>query len=179
MRSRIAAAVAVGLLAPGWACARRTAHPVDDSPGMPQPVASAETVPVPVDHLAPGELVEGTEQAFGVKLPRGMRVKAAFIDVVYAQGPVLLHPAVAYFRARLRDGGLHEGDEAATFEHVHVPGKPGIELNVRVEPAPGGLRVVMRDTTPAPLPALPDDAARRRAVGLTPDGRLLNPTHLD
>jgi hypothetical protein len=134
---------------------------------------------MPVDHLAPGELVEGTEQAFGVKLPRGMHIEAAFVDVVYAQGPALLHPAVEYFRARLRDGGLHEGERAAMFEHVHVPGKPGVELSLRVEPATGGLRVVLRDTTPAVLPVLPDDGARRRAVGLTPEGRLLDPTHLD
>jgi hypothetical protein len=108
-----------------------------------------------------------------------MIVKAAFADVVYAQGPVALRPVVHYFRARLRDGGLREGEAAATFEHVHVPGSPGLELNVRVEPLPGGVRVVMRDTTSSPLPLLPDDDARRRAVGLTPEGRLLDPTHLE
>ena len=54
-----------------------------------QPTASA----VPVDHLATGELLEGSAKAFGLVLPRGVRIDAAFSDVVYASGPA--HRALA------------------------------------------------------------------------------------
>jgi hypothetical protein len=176
-RAKVAAA-AMAVVASGFACKRAPPPPVDDGvnaiASVPPPVES-----VPVDHLAPDELVEGPAKAFGLKLPRGMLVKAAYADVVYAQGPVALRPLVHYFRSRLRDGGLREGEAAATFDHVHVPGSPGLELSVRVESLPGGARVVMRDTTPPLLPLLPDDDARKRAVGLTPEGRLLDPTHLE
>ena len=52
------------------------------------PSASASASAVPVDHLANGELLEGTAQAFGLKIPRVMHIDAAFGDVVYASGQV-------------------------------------------------------------------------------------------
>jgi hypothetical protein len=173
------AAAAIGVVASSsFACHRATEHADDDGVSAAAP-APPPADSVPVDRLAPDELVEGTAKAFGLKLPREMIVKAAFADVVYAQGPLALRPVVHYFRARLRDGGLREGEAAATFEHVHVPGSPGLELNVHIERSPGGVQLVMRDTSPPSLPALPDDDSRRRSVGLTPEGRLLDPTHLE
>jgi hypothetical protein len=132
-----------------------------------------------VDHLAPGELIEGSDQAFGVRLPRAVQVRAAFVDVVYADGSVALHPLVKYLRARVQEGSLREGEAAATFEHVRVRGKPGLELSIRIAAAPGGVRVEMRDTTTPPPLDLPDDNARWKHVGLTPAGRVADPTHLD
>jgi hypothetical protein len=175
-RARFAGA-AIGVVASSFGCNRATEHAADGvnaTAAAPLPVDS-----IPVDHLAADELVEGTAKAFGLKLPRGMIVKAAFADVVYAQGPVPLGPAEHYFRTRLHDGSVREGEAAATFEHVHVAGSPGRELSVRLEQAPGEVQVVMRDTTPPTLPSLPDDDARRRAVGLTPEGRWVDPTHLE
>ncbi|MGO9837499.1 MAG: hypothetical protein ACLP1X_25185 [Polyangiaceae bacterium] len=142
------------------------------------PMAAA-SVAAPVDHLAPGELVEGTEVALGVKLPRDLRLVEAFSDVAYARGLAPVHSLVTYFRARLRDGSLHEGEEAATFEHVHAPARLDRELSVHIGATIGGVRVDFRDTTPPVLPNLPDDTARYRQVGLRPDGKWVDPTHLD
>jgi hypothetical protein len=141
-------------------------------------MATASVAP-PVDHLAPGELVEGTEVALGVKLPRDLRLVEAFPDVAYARGLAPVHSLVLYFRARLRDGSLHEGEEAATFEHVHAPARLDRELTVHIGTTIGGVRVDIRDTTPPVLPNLPDDTARYRQVGLRPDGKWMDPTHLD
>jgi hypothetical protein len=139
------------------------------------PSASA----VPADHLAPDELVEGTGRAFGVVLPRVLQVEGTFRDVVFASGEVAVHPLVKYFRTRVTDGSLREGDEAATFEHVHVPGNTDLDLTLHVRTVRGMARVEFRDTTPRSQPALADDAARWRRVGMTPEGRLLDPTHLE
>jgi hypothetical protein len=133
----------------------------------------------PVDHLAPGELLEGTQHAFGLTLPKELPVEAAFVNVVYATGPVLVHSVARYFRPRLEEGALRESESVATFEHVRVRGKPGLELTIRILAGAEGTRVEIRDTTLAPTPDLPDDAARWRQIGMTPQGRPLDPTHLD
>jgi hypothetical protein len=142
------------------------------------PVAPAASA-LPVDHLGPGELIEGTERAFGVVLPRDVRIEESFVDVVVARGPVSVHALAGYLRARLQEGGLREGSSSATFEHVKVPGKPGLELSMRIVSWEGGARLEVRDTTPQPAADLPDEAARWRQAGLTPEGRVLDPTHLD
>lgn len=135
--------------------------------------------PAPVDHLAAGELIEGTEQAFGLTLPRGLVITGNFVSVVYASGRLTVHPVVEYLRARLEGGDLREGEASATFEHVAVHGRPGVELTVHVSASVAGVRVEMRDTTPVPAPHLANDAERMRHVGLTPTGRFVDPTHLD
>jgi hypothetical protein len=116
--------------------------------------------------------------ALGVKLPRDLHLEEAFNDLAYARGAVPLHSLVQYFRARLRDGNLHEGEEAATFDHVHAPGRPDRELSVHIAATAGAMRVELRDTTMPVTSSLPNDEARFRQVGLTPDGRWLDPTHL-
>jgi hypothetical protein len=152
-------------------------------PADTQPKVAASTVPAsappPVDHLAPDELLEGTDHAFGLTLPRNLEVAHSFVSVIDADGPLALHPVVKYFRARLDGGAVREGDAEATFEHVSVRGKPGVELAIHVWTAPGGVHVEVRDTTPGPPPNLPDEAARWKHVGLTPNGRVVDPTHLD
>jgi hypothetical protein len=132
-----------------------------------------------VDHLAPGELVEGTKVAMGIKLPRDIFLEEAFDNVAYARGLVPVHPLVLYFRARVRDGSLREGELSATFEHVHAPSRPDRELSIHMGTTVGGVRVEIRDTTPPVASNLPNDEARLRQVGLRPDGRWLDPKHLN
>ncbi len=146
-----------------------------------QPAASA----VPVDHLAKGELLEGSAKAFGLVLPRGVRIDAAFSDVVYASGPVDDEAAVKYVRARVREGKLvrpdFAGDGRTTFDHVKIPAMPDKEFVVRVGPAVGAVaatKIEIRDVTPVKAPNLPDDGARWRNAGLTPTGAVADPTHL-
>ncbi len=136
--------------------------------------ASLASPALPVDHLAPAELLEGTEKALGVLLPRGLKVDESFGSVVYTSGPLAVHPLVQYFRARLKNGDLHEGPSSATFETRHGAGpEPGLAPHGPHRAAPRrragrGLR----DETPPPAPKLPDVAARWKNVGLTPNGRL-------
>jgi hypothetical protein len=152
----------------------------DSAPGAAGSAAAiaAPVAPVPVDHLAPGELLEGTEKAFDVLLPRGLRVEATFADVVMASGPLPMHPLVVYLRAHLQSGELREGDSSSTFDHVTVAGNER-PLSVHILKAGEGVHVEIRDLTPVVLAPMPDEAARWKHVGLTPTGRLLDPTHLD
>lgn len=162
-------AAVVGVLA----CARA---PTDSSQATPSAAPLPVPVAQPVDHLAPGELVEGTERAFGLLLPRDLHVESAFAQVIYANSEVGVHPLAKYFRTRTEGGALDEDDTSATLAHVRIPASPGREFRIHVERAPRGARVEIRDSTPPPAPDLPNEAARWRNVGLTPQGRVIQPT---
>ena len=151
----------------------------DDGQSANATLAGPGASATPVDQLAPGELAEGPERAFGIALPRDVQIKRSFVDVVYARGPVGVHSLVRYFAARLDGGAAHEAMDAATFDHVRARGKPEQELLVQISSVFDGADVEIHTVTRPPAPNLPDEAARWRQVGLTPDGRLTDPTHLD
>jgi hypothetical protein len=160
----------------------RRSVPSDDGNAIPAGGA-AESSPAPsatpVDRLAPDELLSGSEQAFGIVLPRVVTVKGRFVGVIYADASASVHALAQYFRPRLYDGIMREGPAAAAFEHVKVRGQPGLELDMHMVSAPRGASIEIRDATPQPAPALADEPTRWRQVGLTPNGRLLDPTHLE
>ena len=174
-RRRVEALACAALLA---ACGRGRSS---EEPGPPSTTTSSEpqASASPVDHLAPGELVEGREQAFGLMLPRDVRVKESFVDLVRAEAPVTVHSLVTYFAGHLEGGSLREGAQAATFERVKARGTAGPELLVRIGTGLGGARIEIQKVTTPPVEPLPDEAARWRRVGLTPNGKLVDPTHLD
>ena len=149
-------------------------QPVDASPA-----ASAAPSSTPVDHLAPGELVEGAQHAFGLVLPRDVPIEREQPGSVRAIGPASVHSLVKYFRPRLVESQVTEGDAFALFEQVKLSGKPGAVFRIRITALPPrGTLVEVDDVTPPPVPDLPDEAARWRQVGLTPQGKVLDPTHL-
>lgn len=162
-----AGALLVGVLA----CKREEELPV-------VPAASASVARAPVDHLAPGELLEGSEKAFELSLPRGMHVDGSFVDVVYASGTVPSDVLANYVRARVRDGKVVTGATGTVFDRVRLPAAPDVELAIYVRPAPQGSSLEVRNVTPTRSPDLPDENERWKAAGLKPGGGVLDPTHL-
>jgi hypothetical protein len=124
-------------------------------------------------------LLEGPAQAFGIALPRGIGIDGAFVHVVHASGQGSVAALTKYFEARLLGGEFRDGPESATFEHVRSPAQPDKDLRVHIRSWGSGVTVELRDITSPPAPDLPNEAARWRQVGLTPDGKLADPTHLD
>ena len=141
------------------------------------PLATAE---VPVDHLAKGELLEGSEKALTILLPRELHVDNAFVQVVYASGNASPENVANYFRARVGDGSVTSGASATLFENVRVAAAPTVYLRIRVQPGPDGVgsSVEIRDITPPPSLNLPDEEARWRSAGLKPNGTLADPKHM-
>ncbi len=150
------------------------------------PPAETSASSKPIDHLAPNELLEGDAKAFGLVLPRGMRVDAAFADVAFASGHVPVPGAVQYVRTHVREGKMIEpsfaGDGRTTFDKVRVPALPDRVLVISVRELPGApvgtTQIELHDVTPTKAPELPDEAARWRNAGLAPNGRVLDPTEL-
>ena len=110
---------------------------------------------------------------------RGMQVTQSFVDLVTATGPVSVPSLARYLGARLEGGTLREGKEAATFEHVAARGKPDPELLVKITATFGGARLEIHKVTHQQVHLLPDEEARWRQVGLTPQGKIIDPLHTE
>jgi hypothetical protein len=146
------------------------------------PPAAIESA-APVDHLAAGELVEGTEKIFGVVLPRELVLERQFVDVGYASGEPGQAAVASYFSTRVQGGKVKTGDRGAMFDSVHTAADPNRILRIEIATASDGQfagrgsRVTIRDITPPQLPEQPNEEARWKAAGLKPDGTLLDPQH--
>ena len=143
----------------------------------PPPAASALR---PIDQLAPGELVEGPARAFEVPLPLGVTIQQSFTSVIFARGPVDAMRVANYLRARVQGGNVTVGAAATVFENVTVPANPKRILHIRVDPEGQGhaTRLEVRDVTPPQTQPPPTEEGRLEGVGLGPDGKLLDPSHL-
>lgn len=149
----------------------------------PQDAKPAAPSALPIDRLAPGELPEGKEKALGLVLPEGLRIARAFEGVVFATSTTLKPEAISnYFRARVTDGNILVGAEATNFVGVKAKSELARSLAIEIKPGQPGVatcEVLLRDVTPPPLePNLTEDERRKKA-GLTPDGKLLDPQHME
>ncbi len=171
----LATTVAVTALASVMACH----HAADDD--VPPPVASAATkvLPsaVPVDQLAPGELIEGPDTALGLPLPRGsileLKTQDAVIAYLDAPGPAI----DAFVKARAVGARATTTEGVLALSSIPSPADKTrlIEIKVRRVPRERASRIEVRDVTPAPKKNLPNDEARFREVGLDMHGHLIDP----
>lgn len=128
----------------------------------------------PIDHVGKNELLEGPERAFALKLPRGMRPKGTFVDVVYVEGEPEVRKVIDYVAARVRDGTVSRGERSATFDGVRIPEEPTRYLRIVVGLTPtGATKLEVHDVTKKPAAAASSDAERLKRVGLSPNGKLL------
>ena len=129
---------AVALLAAGMVLSGCARPPVQDDTAAPAAVETPQPAPsaVPVDHLAPGELVEGLDKAFGVPLPREVHVEWSHPGSVRALGPVSVHALVKYFRTRVAEAHRNEGDTFAELDDVRLGGNPGRVFRIRMTELP-------------------------------------------
>src|SRR5262249_16130138 len=147
-----------------------------------------ETAPptpsAPIDQALPGELAEGPERAFGLAIPRRMRVTAHFPDEVHAIGDVPPEALSSYIHERIVAGRVEGGAAKVVLLESHVKsgvdaGGPGTAVRVEVTVQGNHTELLVRDETRVPPSdnLTPDERLKRH--GLTPDGKLLDPTHLE
>jgi hypothetical protein len=146
----------------------------------PAPVTSAALPKPSVDQALPGEIAEGTDQAFGFPLPRRMRVRARFPDTVYAEGDVPAERLANYVRQRVVAEGVETGPAKTVFTRATVKSAPQRMLRIEVISRSGETELLIRDQTPPPPPEEGLSVEERwRRKGLKPDGSPLDPTRLE
>jgi hypothetical protein len=145
----------------------------------PIPAQSTQPSALPADHLAPGELAEGTEKAFGLTLPRAFRVTRRFDTSVFSMGNVAPEYAANYVRRRIDAEATEVGPTRTIFVKAHVRGgDPNVVLHVEVTEAAAGAEIVVRNVTPAPVEPGLSEEERWKRQGLKPNGQVADPTHL-
>lgn len=170
-RRLIAASFALALGASACSgCKRKT----EDAP---------KATELPPDRLAPGEVVEGTERAFGLPLPRASKVAARFGASAHVTSTVTPEQLSNFVRARVKEGSVTQGTSATKLENVIPRDDKNKRLTIDVRALRGtdGTRseMIVRDTTPLPFDPTLTEEQRWNKAGMTPDGKLLDPKHAE
>jgi hypothetical protein len=137
----------------------------------------------PPDHLAPGELVEGSERAFGLPLPRASRVAARFADSAHVTSTATPEQLANFVRTRVKEGTVTQGTTSTKVENAIPRDDKNKRISIEVRSLRSGngnrSEMVIRDTTPPPFdPSLTEDQRWEKA-GITPTGKLIDPKHLE
>lgn len=163
---------AVGLALLSAAC-KRASEAIEA--GEPPPVAEQH----PLDHVAPGELLVGSERAFGLVLPRDFVILSRLDGAILARGPGDAPNLARYLQARVRDGHAVIGSEHSRFDEVRVPADPTRPLRIHVDQlSPGSVSLRVEDLTP-PLDPGGTVSERMARHGRKPDGTLVNPQKME
>jgi hypothetical protein len=164
----------VALLCLGSGCRN-----VERSTSMAQASASSPSAAAPLDRLAPGELAESSELAFGFPVPVGMSVERVFPDAIYLSGEVAVPGLLSYLRKHAQVSNAELDDSTVRFRSVRIP-RNGLERQYGFDVVQQGrqVRLVIRDTTPAPLQPGLTEEERWKQAGLKPNGQPLSVTDL-
>lgn len=153
------------------ACDRR-------APPPPTPAPPPSTT-APVDQLLPGEMAEGPESAFGLPIPRRMKIDARFADAVFASGTMAPELVANYVRERVVAEHVDTGPVKTVFSKATPKSAPQRVVRVEVVLEGSATQLVVRDETRPPAKDGLTEAERWKELGLTPQGTPLDPTHLE
>jgi hypothetical protein len=137
------------------------------------PAAPAAATP---DRLKSNEPVLGTEKAFGIPVPRELKVRARFGESVHLEGPASAASLTEYFRGYVLVDHLELSGTETIFPRVRIKGSTDSRLfRIRIsEISKKRSEVVIEDVTPAPTTPGLNEAQRWEQVGMNPDGTLKN-----
>jgi hypothetical protein len=153
-----------------------------DVRGAPAPapqVTATSSAAAPVDQLLPGELAPGEEKAFGLPIPRRMRIEARFPDAVFAAGELSPNDVAAYVRPRVIAEGVEKGTAKTVFTRATVKDAPERVLRIEIVARAGSTALVVRDVTRPPAKDGLSEEQRWKELGLTPQGEPLDRTKLE
>jgi len=169
-RSRLlVAAIATLLIGPAWlglGCA------TDPPPPRPR-VTAQRRIESPIDSVEPGELAESKVLAFGLPLPRGMRVRTRFTDTTYAIGAVSFEELSNYVRARVKAERVDTGPAKTVFLNAVLKSDKRYRLRVEVSFLGGMAELVVRDRRPKKRDNSLSDEERYEKMGVTPDLKVI------
>jgi hypothetical protein len=151
-----------------------------DEPTVVEPKGPTAEKPPPIDRLAPGELAQGSEEVFGLPIPRQMKLEHRFPKEAYVVGRVTPEAVANYVRTRVTVSHVELGAARTVFPRALIHGAPP-DRTFRIEVVPAGLetKLVIRDITKAPAPKGLREADRWRRAGLKPNGEPLDLSELE
>jgi hypothetical protein len=116
----------------------------------------------------------GTEKAFGIPVPRELKVKARFSQAVHLAGRARAADLTEYFRGYVLVDHLELSGTETIFPLVRVKGSPDSRLfRIRIsEVSDKNSEVVIEDVTPPPTTPGLSETQRWEQVGMNPDGTL-------
>lgn len=120
-----------------------------DPPAPPPAKTSAPAAAAP-DRVDPDEVPEGSEKAFGLPIPRAMRVDATFPDAVRASGAIPFDAVSNYVRARVVSERVETGPAKTVFSRATLKTAPEKMLRVEVVAFGDRTEMIVRDVTRPP-----------------------------
>ncbi len=159
-------AMAVALLC---ACEAKSSAPSSQA-------RSAQTTP---DRLPEEQRPSETATAFGLSLPRGMRLTGQFSDSAYFMGRVELARVVEHLRPHLEAERIEVKPGYTAFENAKLKGDTSDKrLRVGISAEGPGTQVFVQNVTPPPAPRGLSEAEIWRRAGRNPDGTPLDQNQL-
>ncbi|MCK6591455.1 MAG: hypothetical protein L6Q76_28205 [Polyangiaceae bacterium] len=143
------------------------------------PPAPVEAPRPPVDKLEPGELAEGSEKAFGLPIPRAMRIEARFPDAVFATGTIAPELLLGSVQKRVVSEGVEAGPAKTVLPRATLKNAPTSIVHIEIVSRAGSTSLVVRDVTRPPAKDGLSEEQRWKELGLTPQGEPLDPTQLE
>lgn len=144
-----------------------------------EPASSTAPSAASPDRLPPGRLLEGTEQAFGLHIPKEMSLQAHFSDSAQAVGRVSADDLLEYIQHRILARHVEMAPGKWIFPQAHIKGGDQRLLRIEIDQRGPDTRLYLRDITPPPPVEGLSEAERWRRAGLTPEGRLIDPQNLE
>jgi hypothetical protein len=154
-------------------------------PPPPRPTTTApEASASAPDRLAPGEIAPGRETAYELLLPSGGKVERKFGGTLYCSVPLAPEAFANWVRSESDEAEALIGPSGTIFTKVRVRGAPaGSHLRIEISPgAQVGESAIIVDKLPDSAPPQVAPANNEEAMkkaGLTPDGKWLDPKHLE
>jgi len=155
-------------------CGKKAAPspPVAQNPAPSAQVSASAEPPLPPDHALPGELAEGPEDAFGIRIPRRMTITGRFRDAVFATGAIAPEHVANYVRRRVNAEQVETGEIRTFFKKATPMADPSHVLSIEIIDRNGTTDLLIRDKTPPPRPSsvVPEPDGEEAEFGHLLDG---------
>jgi hypothetical protein len=145
-----------------------------------KPVESVEEVPATStpDRLKADEHLPEAETAFGLPIPKGMRLTRHFSDAAYLAGSLDLSSALDHVRKYVEARDVEMTNQHAVFARARIKGNPEKVFRIEIAATPRGSQVHIKDVTPPALARGLSEPEMWQRAGRKPDGTLLDPNQV-
>lgn len=145
-----------------------------------KPVESVEDEPAPStpDRLTNDERLPEAETAFGLPIPKGMRLTRHFSEAAYFAGSLDMSTALDHVRKYVEARDVEMTHNHAIFSRARIKGNADGIFRIEVSATPRGSQVHIKDITPPPLARGLSEPEMWQRAGRKPDGTLIDPNQV-